>query len=57
MNFPNFKRLTKAPLIIDDDFECAVIHSADNIDFGQRIKKYQDHIVCSYGCKLVCVDD
>ena len=19
-------------------------------------KKYQNHIVCSYGCKLICVD-
>ena len=29
----------------------------DNIDFGPNTKKYQDHIVCSYSYKLVCVDD
>ena len=29
----------------------------DNIDFGPNTKKYQDHIVCSYGYKLICVPD
>ena len=27
------------------------------INFGPKTKKYQDHIVCSYGYKLICVDD
>ena len=49
MNFQNFKRLTKAPLIMYGNFECALIHSTDSIDFGPKTKKYQDHIVCSYG--------
>ena len=46
-----------SPLIIDGDFECAVIHSSDNIDFGRKTEKCQDHIVCSYSYKLICVDD
>ena len=31
--------------------------STDNIAFGPNTKKYQDHIVCSYGCKLICLDE
>ena len=27
------------------------------INFGPKTKKYQDHIVCSYGYKLICVDE
>ena len=42
------KRLTKAPFTIYDDFD-----NIDNIDFG--LKKYQDHIVCSYGYKLTLI--
>ena len=28
-----------------------------NVDFGPNTKKYQVHIACSYGYKLICVDD
>ena len=38
-------------------FECVLIPSFDNIDFGPNNKKYQDHIVCSYGHKLIYVDE
>ena len=57
VNFQNFKRLAKAPFIIHGNFEYVLRPSTDNIDFGPNIKKYQDHIVFSYGYKLVCVDD
>ena len=50
----NFKRLTKAPFRIFDEFECVLI-SSTNIDFGSNTKKYEDHIVCSYDYKLICV--
>ena len=39
------------------DFECVLIPLTDNIDFGPNSKKYQDHIVCSYGYKLIYVDE
>ena len=39
-----------------DHFECVLVPSADNIDFGPNIKKIQDRIICSYGYKLIYVD-
>ena len=50
-----FKRLRKASLIFFDVFECVLISSTNNIDFGPNTKKYQDHIVSSYDYKLICV--
>ena len=44
-------------MIIYCDLESILILSTDNIDFAPNTKKYQDHIVCSYGYKLVCLDD
>ena len=40
INFQNFKRLTKVPFILCGDFECVLISSTDNIDFGPKAKKY-----------------
>ena len=34
-----------------------LIPSTDNINFGPNTKKYQDHIIRSYGYKLICVDE
>ena len=51
-----FKDFAKAPLIINGESGCVVIPSTD-IYFGPNIKKYQDHITCSHGYKLICVDD
>ena len=31
--------------------------STDNIDLFPNIEKYQDQIVCSYGYKLISVDE
>ena len=57
INFQNFKRLTEAPVIIRGNFECVLILSTDNIGFVPNNKKYQVHMVCSYGYKLICVDE
>ena len=57
INFQNFKRLAKALFQMYGDVECVLIPLTDNIDFGPNTKKYQDHIVCSYGYKLIYVDE
>ena len=57
VNVQNIKRLTKALLIIDANFEYVLIPSPDNINFGPNTKKHQNHIVCSYGYKLLSVDE
>ena len=54
INFQNLKRLEKAAFIIYGDFECVLVPSTDNVDI---CKKYQDHAVCSYGYRLVCLDE
>ena len=44
--------------IIYCDFEFTLIPSTGHIGVGNaNNKKYQDHIVCIYGYKLICVDD
>ena len=49
-------KILKAPLIIYGDFECVLIPAIDDIDFGPNTKKYQDHIFCRFGYKLICID-
>ena len=41
VNFQNSRRLTKASFIICRDFECILILSTDNINFGLNTKKYK----------------
>ena len=48
INFKKCQRFTKEPFIIYGDFECILISLTDNIGFGPKTKKYQDHIVCCY---------
>lgn len=44
------KRLTKVPFInYGDCFECVLMPLTDEIHFCPSTKKYQYHIVCSYG--------
>ena len=57
ISLQNLKKLTNAPFIIYGDFVCVLIPSNDVINFGPNTKKYQDHIVCSYGYKSICVDE
>lgn len=56
INLENFNRLTKTPFIIYRDFEYYLIPSTDHTDLDPNTKIYQNHIVCSDGCKLICVD-
>ena len=57
--FNNFERKIKSPLMIYADFENTLVPE----DNGKRnpnefyTKKYKKHVACSYGYKLVCVDD
>ena len=53
INFQNFKRLTKAPFIIYGHFKSILTALTDNVNFDKSTKKYQYHIVCSYGYKLI----
>ena len=36
------------------DFECVLIPSTANINFGPNTENYQDRIVLTYGFKLMC---
>ena len=59
VKFKNFERNKKSPFMIYADFESTVLHE----DNGKQnpndsyTNKYQKHVACSYGYKLVCVDD
>ena len=55
--FRILKKLSEAPFIIYGDFECVLMPSTDNIDFGPNTKNYRDYIVYNYGYKLVCADE
>ena len=55
----NFERKIKSPFVIYADFESILVPE----DNGKQnpndsyTNKYQKHVACSYGYKLVCVDD
>ena len=59
VKFKTFERKVKSPLMIYADFESILVPE----DNGQQnpnesyTNKYQKHVACSYGYKLVCVDD
>ena len=53
----NFKRLLKAPSIIYAGLENIFKPANKNKNNGSSNKKYQNHIVCSYGYKLIRADD
>ena len=55
----NVRRKIKSPFIIYADFE-SILVSEDNEKQNPNesyTNKYQEHISCSYGYRLVCVDD
>ena len=59
VKFKNYERKIKSPLIIYADFK-SILVSEDNRNQNPEESyrsKYQKHIACSYGYKLVCVDD
>ena len=52
--FENYFKQIPVPFKIYADFEC-------NLNFvkcneGSYTEKYQDHVPCSFACKIVCID-
>ena len=59
VKFKNYERKIKSPFITYADFK-SILEPEDNGKQNPEesyTSKYQKHIVCSYGYKLVCVDD
>ena len=55
IEFKNYFKQVPVPFKIYVDFECN-LNSVESYESSYS-KKYQDHIACSFGYKLVCVDD
>ena len=55
IEFKNYFKQIPVPFKFYADFEC-ILKSVDSYE-GFCSKKCQDHIPCSFGYKLVCVDD
>ena len=57
--FKNYERKIKSPFLIYPDFESTLVLE----DNGKKnpkesyTNKHQKNVACSYGYKLVCVDD
>ena len=59
VKFKNFERKIKLPFMIYADFKSTLVPE-DNVKQNLNesyTSKYQKHVACSYGYKLVCVDD
>ena len=59
VKFKNYERKIKSQIIIYADFE-SILVAEDNGKQNPKesyANKYQKYIACSYGYKLVCVDD
>ena len=59
VKFKNFERKVKSPFMIYSDFE-SILVPKDNLNQNPEksfTSKYQKYAACSYGYKLVCVDD
>ena len=57
--FKNFERKIKSPSMIYADLENILVPK-DNVKQKPNesySNKYENHVACSYDCKLVCVDD
>ena len=59
VRFKNFERKVKSPFMIYVDFE-SIVAPEDNRrqNLGESYtSKHQKHVACSYGYKLVYIDD
>ena len=59
VTFKNYERKIKSPFMIHSNFE-SILEPEDNRKQNPDepyTKKYQKHVACSYGYKLVCVND
>ena len=59
VKFKNFERKIKSPIMIYEDFESIVLPEDNGKQDPHKsyTSKYQKHVACSYGYKLLCVDD
>ena len=59
VKFKNYERKLKSLFIIYADFESILLPENNGKQNPEEFytNKYQKHIACSYGYKLVCVDD
>ena len=59
IKFKNFERKIKSPLMIYPDFESILVPEDNGKQNPEEsyTNKYKKHVACSYGYKLVCVDD
>ena len=56
--FKNYGRKNKSPFIIYADFESMLVPEGNGKqNLKESYTKYEKHFSCSYGYKLVCVDD
>ena len=59
VRFKNYETKIKLPFMIYADIESILVpknNGQQNLDESYT-NKYQKHVTCSYGYKLVCVDD
>ena len=59
VKFKNYERKINSPSIIYADFESILVLEDNGKQNPEEsyTSQYQKHIACSYGYKLVCVDD
>ena len=59
VKFKNFERKTKLPFMIYADLESILVPEDNGKQNPNKsyTNKYQKHVACNYGYKLVCVDD
>ena len=59
VKFRNYGRKIKSPFIIYADFESILVPEDDGKQNPEDsyTNRYQKHIACSYGFKLVCVGE
>ena len=59
IKFKNFERKIKSPFLIYVDFESILVPEDKEKQNSNEsyTNKYQKHVACSHGYKLVCVDE
>ena len=59
VKFKNFERKIKSPFMIYADFESILVPEDNGKQNPNKFytNKYQKHVACSYGYKLVCAND
>ena len=58
VKFKNYESKIKSPFMIYTDFpRILVSEDNENQNLESHTNKYQKHVACSYGYKLVCVED